>query len=44
VSLGLSPKERTYESLALRRIFGPKREIGEECIMENFIICTLHHI
>jgi hypothetical protein len=30
---------RVFENRALR-IFGPKREIGENCIMRSFITCT----
>jgi hypothetical protein len=34
------------KNMVLRRIFGPKgrksQEAGENCIMRNFIICTLH--
>jgi hypothetical protein len=32
-----------FENRVLRRIFGPnKEEVGENCIMRSFIICTLH--
>jgi hypothetical protein len=34
---------RVFENRVLRRIFGPKRDevTGENCIMRNFITCTL---
>jgi hypothetical protein len=37
---------RVFENRVLRRIFGLKRdevmrEIGENCIMKSFVICTL---
>jgi hypothetical protein len=32
------------ENRVLRRIFRPKREAGEDCIMRNFITCMLHQI
>jgi hypothetical protein len=36
---------RVFENRVLRRIFGPKRDeetdVGENCIMRNFISCTL---
>jgi hypothetical protein len=35
---------RVFENRALRRMCGPKRdeeEVGENCIMRNFISCTL---
>jgi hypothetical protein len=35
---------RVFENRMLRRIFGPRRETGEHCIMRSFIICTLHQI
>jgi hypothetical protein len=28
----------------LRRIFGPKREAGEDCRMRSFLTFTLHKI
>jgi hypothetical protein len=31
-----------FENRVLRRIFGPKREAGEDRIMRNFITWTLH--
>jgi hypothetical protein len=35
-----------FESRVLRRIFGPKRDevAGENCVMRNFITCTLLQI
>jgi len=33
-----------FEKRALRRIFGPEREAGEDCIMSSFITCTLRQI
>jgi hypothetical protein len=33
--------QAVVENKALRRIFGPKGEDGEKCIMRRFIICTL---
>jgi hypothetical protein len=37
-----------FEKRVLRRIFFPKRDeitgAGENCIMRNFIICTLHQM
>jgi hypothetical protein len=33
-----------FENRVLRRMFGPKREAGEDCIMRSFITCTLHQI
>jgi hypothetical protein len=37
-----------FENGVLGRIFEPKREkwqeAGEDCIMRNFITCTLHQI
>jgi hypothetical protein len=33
-----------FENRVLRRIFGPKREAGKDCIMRNFITCTIHQI
>jgi hypothetical protein len=35
---------RVFENRMLRRIFGPKREAGESCIMRSFITCTLQQI
>jgi hypothetical protein len=38
---------RVFEKKVLRRIPGPKRkcqEAGEDCIMRNFITCTLHEV
>jgi len=37
-------RPRVFENRVLRRIFGRKREDGEDCIMRSFIICTLHQI
>jgi len=31
-----------FENRMLRRIFGPKREAGENCMMTRFIICILY--
>jgi hypothetical protein len=31
-----------FGNRVLGRIFGPKREAGEDCIMRSFITCTLH--
>jgi len=31
-----------FENKVLRRIFGPKREVEEDCIMRSCITCTLH--
>jgi hypothetical protein len=28
----------------LRRIFGPKGEAGEKCVVKSFIICSIHQI
>jgi hypothetical protein len=30
-----------FENRVLRRIFGPKGEVGEDCIMKSFITCML---
>jgi hypothetical protein len=37
---------RVFEDRVLRRIFGPEREevARENCIMRNFIMCTLHQM
>jgi hypothetical protein len=39
---------RVFENRVLRRIFGPEgmkwEEDGENCIMRNSIVCTLHQI
>jgi len=39
---------RVFENRVLRRMFGPKREEvaegGEHCLVESFIIYTLHQI
>jgi hypothetical protein len=39
---------RVFENRVLRRIFGPERgdvrEVGENCLMRSFIICTLRQI
>jgi hypothetical protein len=35
---------RVFENRVLRRIFGLKREGGENCITRNFIICTLRQV
>jgi hypothetical protein len=35
------------EDRALRRMFGPKKkqqEAGENCVMKNSILCTLHKV
>jgi hypothetical protein len=29
-----------FENRVLRRMFGPKREAGEDCIMKSFITCN----
>jgi hypothetical protein len=34
---------RVLENRVLRRIFGPKREAGEHCVMRSFKTCTLDH-
>jgi hypothetical protein len=45
LTFGEEHRLRFFENRVLRRIFGPKREDhGENCIMMNFIICTLHRI
>jgi hypothetical protein len=37
-----------FENRVLRRIFGPKTDevtgSGENCIMRNFVICTLRKV
>jgi hypothetical protein len=33
-----------FENRMLRRIFGPKREAGENCMMRSFIIYIFQHI
>jgi hypothetical protein len=33
-----------YVNRVLRRIFGPKREGGENCITRSFIICILRQV
>ena len=35
---------RVFENRVLRRIFGPKRESGENYIMRSLMICTPHPI
>jgi hypothetical protein len=41
---------RVFENRMLRRrhVFGPKKmkqqEVGENCIMRSFIVCTLHQV
>jgi hypothetical protein len=35
---------RVSENRVLRRISEPNREVGENCIMWNFIICMLRQI
>jgi hypothetical protein len=35
-------KLRVFQNRVLRRVSGPKREAGEECIMSSFIMCMLH--
>jgi hypothetical protein len=42
VKLDLSHRLRVFENMMLRKIFGPKREeeMGENCIMRSFMICT----
>jgi hypothetical protein len=46
--LSVTPREelvlKVYENKVLRRIFGPKREAEEVCIISRFITCTLHEI
>jgi hypothetical protein len=33
-----------FENRVLRRIFEPKREIGENCIVRSFVIWTVSQI
>jgi hypothetical protein len=35
---------RLFGNRVLRRIFGPKREAGENCIMKSYITFILHRI
>jgi hypothetical protein len=35
---------RVFENRVLRRIFGPTRENGENCITRSFVICTLQQV
>jgi hypothetical protein len=46
VKLGLSQQRKkrlkSFENRILRRIFGPKREDGEHCIVRSFLTYTLH--
>jgi hypothetical protein len=35
---------RVFENRVLRRIFGPKGESGENCIIRSFVICTLRQV
>jgi hypothetical protein len=41
-------KLRVFENRVLRKIFGPKRdevtEVGENCIMWSFRICTFREV
>jgi hypothetical protein len=34
-------RQLVFENRVLRRMFGPKREAGENRVMQSFIICTL---
>jgi hypothetical protein len=45
-SLALKEKHRlrVFENRVLRRIYEPRREDGEDCIMRSFITCTSHQI
>jgi hypothetical protein len=46
LGLSLSGKNslRMFKTKVLRKVFGPKREAGKNCIMRSFIICTLHQM